>query len=138
MASSDAFANEVVTLAATAGGSWWLGILESRPQDAAELAAAALTDVAPIAGVEITRTAGSWSLGSARQLHLAADVVMPASTGECSPAAWCLFADASLTTPVLCGWLADSQAGPLPTGAVLTLPASTVALVFPDRLAVLP
>jgi hypothetical protein len=138
MASSDAFADELVTLAATAGGSWWLGILESRPQDAADLAAAALTDVAPIAAVEIVRASGSWTSVAGRQIHLAADVVMPASTGESSPAAWCLFDDEALTIPVLCGWLADSLTGPLASGSVLTLPAATVALAFPDRLTVLP
>ena len=137
MASSDAFAEEVVTLAATAGGSWWLGILESRPQDAADLAAAAVADVAPIAPVEVLRVGSSWTTAAGRQIHLDADVTMPASTDECSPAAWCLFDDEAMTTPVLCGWLADSLTGPLPSGSVLTLPGSTVALTFPDRLTVL-
>ena len=131
------FAEEVVRLVATAGGSWWLGILESRPQDAADLAAAVPVDVAPIPPVEIPRTPATWSDATARQIHLADDVVMPAATAECSPAAWCLFADEAMTTPVVCGWLADPQTGPMPASVVLILPAQTVALSFPDRLAVL-
>lgn len=137
-ASSDAFANDALTLVTTAGGSWWLGILESRPQSAADLAAAVPGDVAPIAAIEIHRNSSTWTTPAARLSHLAADVHMPASSGICSPAAWCLFADSAMTTPVTCGWLADSLTGPLPSGSALIIPAATVSLSFPDRLTVLP
>ncbi len=138
MASSSAFADDILTLAAEAGGSWWLGILESRPQDAAELAAAVPVDLAPIPPLEIVREGASWAAVAGRLKHLAADAVMPASTDECSPAGWCLFADEAMTTPLLCGFLADSLSGPLPSGSVITLPASQVALAFPDKLTVRP
>ena len=128
-ATSDDFAHEILSLVTTAGGSWWLALIESRPESAADLLAAVPGDLCPIAPVEVPRDSLTWSTPAGREVHLLADVSMPASTGDCSPAAWVLFDDEALTVPRVRGWLPDLISGPLPSGSAVFIPGDSINLL---------
>lgn len=129
MPSSDAFADEALTLIVEAGGSWWFGLLDAAPSD--DLSTFSL--IADIPTVEIARDAVSWNV-VARQANPADPITLDTSAlvADVVPLAWCLFDDEAGTVPVLSGRLADLRVTP---DAVVNVPTATVTIRYPASVA---
>jgi hypothetical protein len=129
MASSDAFADEALTLIVEAGGSWWFGLLDAAPSD--DLSTFSL--IADIPTVELPRDSSTWNV-VARQANPADPISLDTSAlvADVVPLAWCLFDDEAGTVPVLSGRLADLVVVP---DASVSVPVETVTIRYPATVA---
>jgi hypothetical protein len=129
VASSDDFADEVLTLVVEAGGSWWFGVLDAAPPD--DLSTFSL--ITDIPAVTLARNSATWDV-SGRQANPAAPITLDTSslTGDVVPLAWCLFDDEAGTVPRLSGRLADIKLVP---DSDVSVPAQTVNIPYPATVA---
>jgi hypothetical protein len=127
--SSDAFADEALTLVVEAGGSWWFGLLDAVPPD--DLSTFSL--VADIPLEELPRDAATWDVAN-RQANPSAPITLDTSSlaADVVPVAWCLFDDSGGTTPIIAGRLADIAVTP---GSSVNVPAATVTIRYPASVA---
>jgi hypothetical protein len=129
VASSDDFADEVLTLVVEAGGSWWFGVLDAAPPD--DLSTFSL--IADIPTVELPRDSSTWVVAG-RAATPADPIPLDTSslTGDVVPLAWCLFDDEAATVPRLSGRLADIKLVP---DSDVSVPAQTVNIPYPATVA---
>jgi hypothetical protein len=129
VASSDDFANEVLTLVVEAGGSWYFGVLDAVPP--ADLSTFSL--IADIPLVTLARNSATWDVAD-RQANPAAPIALDTSSlaADVTPVAWCLFDDSGGTSPSLSGRLADINVTP---GADVIVPVQTVTIPYPAAVA---
>jgi hypothetical protein len=130
VASSDAFANEVLTLVVEAGGSWYFGVLDAVPP--ADLSTFSLITEIPL--VTLARNSATWDVAN-RAANPAAPITLDVSgvTTTTTPLAWCLFDDTGGTVPRLSGNLSDINI--TPGSPDVTVPVQTVNIPFPAAVA---
>jgi hypothetical protein len=129
VASSDAFADEALTLIVEAGGSWYFGLLDDWPPD--DLSSFSL--ISEIPAVTLARNSATWDV-AAREANPAADIDLDTSSlsGDVVAVAWCLFDDSGRTTPRWSGRLADTKIVP---DAPTKVAKETVNIRFPASVA---
>ena len=129
MASSDAFADEALTLTVEAGGSWWFALLDAAPAD--DLSSFSL--VADLPPVELARDALTWVVAG-RQANPVEPLILDTSglAADVVPLGWCLFDDEACTLPRIGGRLVDIKVTP---GSVVNVPVQTVTIRYPASVA---
>lgn len=129
MASSDAFADEALSLVVEAGGSWWFALLDLAPAD--DLSSVSVIEEIP--PVAVARSAAAWDV-SDRQAN-PVDAISLDTSGLSStvvPLGWCLFDDEALTLPRLAGRLSDIKVTP---DSSVIVPSATVTIRYPASVA---
>jgi hypothetical protein len=120
---SDAAANAALDREVTAGGSWWVGLALSMPDE--HLTS---VDEAPLARVQVPRDSSTWEPASGRTVHLAANLALPDAAEDFTPVAWVLWDSETGGTPQHCRRLVDVE---VLAGSAIALPAETLALIYP-------
>lgn len=128
MASWEAFAEEVLTAAVEAGGSWWFAVLDAAP--ASDVSPSVIAEIPP---VELPRNGVTWVVDG-RVAYPVDPIALDTSglSGDVTPQGWCLFDDMALTLPRIAGRLTDVIVTP---GSVLHVPAAAVTIRFPADVA---
>lgn len=124
MPTSDAAANAALNREVTAGGSWWLGLITSDPD---QHLASALTE-SPMARVQVARTAAVWAAAANRAVAPLTDVALGTAPSDFTPTAWVFWDAQTGGTPQHAGRIPDS---PVTAGAAVTVPSDTLTITYP-------
>jgi len=125
---SDTEANSNLDSIVSAGGSYWVGLSLTVPDD--DLSAGSIED-SGLALVELPRNgATTWEAATDRSVQPKADLDMGTATEDFVPAARVFYADSAGSTPLRSAKVTDMT---VTAGSHVTIPAEALAISVPAK-----